>query len=54
MSVPLQLEEEEAEDSFDVDVAVTNPEKIGQSAFAVMTQLCQWMQFKLTHWKLNK
>lgn len=30
---PLQLEEEEAKDSFDVDVAVTNPEKIGQSLF---------------------
>lgn len=29
----LQLEEEEAKDSFDVDVAVTNPEKIGQSHF---------------------
>jgi len=27
----LQLEEEE--DSFDVDVAVTNPEKVGQSLF---------------------
>uniref|UniRef100_A0A3P9LKV9 Sorting nexin 1b n=1 Tax=Oryzias latipes TaxID=8090 RepID=A0A3P9LKV9_ORYLA len=26
----LQLEEEEAKDSFDVDVAVTNPEKVGQ------------------------
>lgn len=36
----LQLEEEEAEDSFDVDVAVTNPEKVGQSAFKVMIQLC--------------
>lgn len=27
----LQLEEEEAKDNFDVDVAVTNPEKVGQS-----------------------
>lgn len=26
----LQLEEEEDKDSFDVDVAVTNPEKVGQ------------------------
>lgn len=39
MSLPLQLEEEEAEDSFDVDVAVTNPEKIGQSAFEVLAQV---------------
>ena len=29
----LQLEEEEARDSFDVDVAVTNPEKVGQCLF---------------------
>lgn len=29
----LQLEEEEGEDQFDVDVAVTNPEKVGQSNF---------------------
>lgn len=36
-SVRLQLEEEEeAEDTFDVDVAVTNPEKIGQCAFKEM------------------
>lgn len=26
----MQLEDEEAKDSFDVDVAVTNPEKVGQ------------------------
>lgn len=26
----LQLEEEEDKDTFDVDVAVTNPEKVGQ------------------------
>lgn len=26
----IQLEEDEAKDSFDVDVAVTNPEKVGQ------------------------
>ena len=26
----MQLEEEEAKDTFDVDVAVTNPEKVGQ------------------------
>lgn len=31
--VRLQLEEEEGDDQFDVDVAVTNPEKIGQSPF---------------------
>lgn len=36
MSVQLQLEEEEAEDTFDVDVAVTNPEKVGQSAVKVI------------------
>lgn len=30
----LQLEEDEAKDSFDVDVAVTNPEKVGQSLFS--------------------
>lgn len=29
----LQLEEEEGDDQFDVDVAVTNPEKVGQSNF---------------------
>uniref|UniRef100_A0A671U9C3 Sorting nexin 1 n=1 Tax=Sparus aurata TaxID=8175 RepID=A0A671U9C3_SPAAU len=29
-----QLEEDEAKDSFDVDVAVTNPEKVGQSLFS--------------------
>lgn len=29
-SLKFQLEEEEAKDSFDVDVAVTNPEKVGQ------------------------
>lgn len=29
----LQLEEEEEDDQFDVDVAVTNPEKVGQSPF---------------------
>uniref|UniRef100_A0A8C6WPE8 Sorting nexin-2 n=1 Tax=Neogobius melanostomus TaxID=47308 RepID=A0A8C6WPE8_9GOBI len=29
--LPLQLEEDEAKDSFDVDVSVTSPEKIGQS-----------------------
>lgn len=28
-SCKIQLEEEEASDSFDVDVAVTNPEKVG-------------------------
>ena len=32
-SLQLQLEEEEAKDTFDVDVAVTNPEKVGQSQF---------------------
>lgn len=31
----LQLEEEEAKDSFDVDVAVTNPEKVGQCVFII-------------------
>lgn len=30
----LQLEEEEAKDSFDVDVTVTNPEKVGQSFYS--------------------
>lgn len=49
LAVRLQLEEDEAEDSFDVDVAVTNPEKIGQSAFKVMTL----MTFKMTHRILN-
>lgn len=33
LSCVIQLEEEEAKDSFDVDVAVTNPEKVGQSLF---------------------
>lgn len=27
---PIQLEEEKDEDSFDLEVAVTNPEKIGK------------------------
>lgn len=30
LSCSLQLEEDEVKDSFDVDVAVTNPEKVGQ------------------------
>lgn len=34
LSCTVQLEEEEeAKDSFDVDVAVTNPEKVGQLSF---------------------
>ena len=33
------MEEEEAKDSFDVDVAVTNPEKIGQSRF-ILRSFC--------------
>lgn len=37
----LQLEEDEAKDSFDVDVAVTNPEKVGQS-------ICVFI------WKVNR
>lgn len=32
----LQLEEEEGDDQFDVDVAVTNPEKVGQSPFVIL------------------
>lgn len=30
---PIQLEEEKDEDSFDMDIAVTNPEKIGKEYF---------------------
>jgi uncharacterized membrane protein len=30
---PIQLEEEKDEDSFDMEVAVTNPEKIGKEYF---------------------
>lgn len=32
-----QLEEDEAKDSFDVDVAVTNPEKVGQYLFVFLS-----------------
>lgn len=35
----LQLEEEEGEDQFDLDVAVTNPEKVGQSLFLILLRL---------------
>lgn len=37
----IQLEEEEAKDSFDVDVAVTNPEKVGKSSFYFIQSVCQ-------------
>lgn len=37
-----QLEEEESGDSFDVDVAVTNPEKVGQS-------VCFYLEITATH-----
>ncbi|TMS13300.1 Sorting nexin-1 [Larimichthys crocea] len=41
----MQLEDEEAKDSFDVDVAVTNPEKVGDGmnayvAYKVSTRVC--------------
>lgn len=55
LSCVIQLEEEEGKDSFDVDVAVTNPEKVGQSLFyfilslfvKTIKQLCNIMDIML-------
>lgn len=33
----MQLEEDESKDRFDVDVAVTNPEKVGEAVFLMLS-----------------